>query len=49
MQITYTKFQDWADMQVRETLKSGPYRVTGYGDFVVANRISYELGLKGPS
>ena len=36
-------------MQAKETQHSGMYRITGYGDFVVANRISYEFGLKGPS
>ncbi|KAI9657994.1 MAG: Type I Iterative PKS [Bathelium mastoideum] len=41
--------EDWADMQAKETQHSGMYRITGYGDFVVANRISYEFGFKGPS
>lgn len=27
----------------------GFYKITGYGDFVLSNRISYEYDLKGPS
>ncbi|KFZ17505.1 hypothetical protein V502_04560 [Pseudogymnoascus sp. VKM F-4520 (FW-2644)] len=41
--------EDWADMQAKESQQSGMYRITGYGDFVVANRVSYEFGFKGPS
>ncbi|KAL9076681.1 MAG: hypothetical protein Q9157_003571 [Trypethelium eluteriae] len=41
--------QDWADMMARDTHNTGIYRLTGYGDFFVANRISYEFGFEGPS
>ncbi|KAF2195930.1 hypothetical protein K469DRAFT_545317 [Zopfia rhizophila CBS 207.26] len=41
--------EDWADMQAKETQQTGMYRITGYGDFVVANRVSYEFGFTGPS
>lgn len=36
-------------MKAKETLHAGMYRITGSGDFVVANRVSYEFGLQGPS
>ncbi|XXH01911.1 hypothetical protein Hte_008273 [Hypoxylon texense] len=41
--------EDWAHIQAQDDQDLGMYRVAGYGDFAVANRISYELGLKGPS
>jgi len=44
-----TSSQDWADMRAKENQHTGMYRITGYGDFVVANRVSYEFGFKGPS
>jgi acyl transferase domain-containing protein len=40
--------QDWSDMFARETQHGGPYRNSGYGDFALSNRISYEFDLKGP-
>ena len=39
---------DWLDMNGRDTQNSGAYRLTGIGDFVLSNRISYEYDLKGP-
>ena len=39
---------DWLDMNSRDTLNAGAYRLTGIGDFVLGNRISYEYDLKGP-
>jgi acyl transferase domain-containing protein len=36
-------------MQTRETLETTIYRVSGYGDFALANRVSYEFGFQGPS
>ncbi|KAL4998919.1 hypothetical protein BDV10DRAFT_200929 [Aspergillus recurvatus] len=41
--------EDWLDLNAKETQHRGGYRVTGYGDFVLANRISYEFDLHGPS
>jgi acyl transferase domain-containing protein/SAM-dependent methyltransferase len=40
---------DWAAMAMKDPLTKSPYKVTGYGDFMLANRISYEYDLKGPS
>lgn len=36
-------------MQAQENQDLGMYRVTGFGEFAMANRVSYELGLTGPS
>lgn len=36
-------------MQAKENQHTGIYRITGHGDFVVANRVSYEFGFRGPS
>ncbi|GLA97323.1 type I Iterative Polyketide synthase (PKS) [Aspergillus tubingensis] len=41
--------QDWLDLNAKETQHMGAYRVTGYDDFVLGNRISYEFDLRGPS
>ncbi|KAI1361572.1 putative polyketide synthase [Xylaria arbuscula] len=41
--------EDWQDLNAKETQHSGGYRGTGYGDFVLSNRISYEFDLRGPS
>ncbi|KAM0323503.1 hypothetical protein ACHAQA_008783 [Verticillium albo-atrum] len=41
--------EDWANMQTRETLDTGIYRISGYGDFALANRVAYEFGFEGPS
>lgn len=41
--------EDWSELQIRETLDSAFYRIPGTGDFTISNRISYELGLVGPS
>ncbi|MCJ1357758.1 MAG: hypothetical protein MMC33_007754 [Icmadophila ericetorum] len=40
---------DWCEMFARETQNWGPYRLTGYGVYVLSNRISYEMDLQGPS
>ncbi|KKK20861.1 hypothetical protein AOCH_003972, partial [Aspergillus ochraceoroseus] len=40
--------EDWVDLQSRDPLNSGLYRIPGYGDFAISNRVSYELGLTGP-
>ncbi|PSN69566.1 polyketide synthase [Corynespora cassiicola Philippines] len=41
--------EDWLEMQNRDPLQSGPYRVEGYSDFMLSNRVSYEMDLRGPS
>lgn len=40
--------EDWQDLNAKETQHKGGYRVTGYGDFVLGNRVSYEFDLHGP-
>ena len=40
--------EDWCEMSVRETQRWGGYRYTGYGDFALSNRVSYEMDLQGP-
>ncbi|KAJ8125424.1 hypothetical protein O1611_g8215 [Lasiodiplodia mahajangana] len=41
--------QDWHEMSVKEPQHTGNYTVTGYGDLILANRVSYEYDLRGPS
>lgn len=41
--------QDWYDISVRDTQAHGIYGVLGPQDFMVSNRISHELDLRGPS
>ncbi|KAJ4255263.1 hypothetical protein NW757_004776 [Fusarium falciforme] len=41
--------EDWLDLHAKDSQDFGIYRITGAGDFVLANRISYEYDLKGPS
>ncbi|TPX21012.1 Type I Iterative Polyketide synthase (PKS) [Coccidioides immitis] len=41
--------EDWLEMLGRETQPWGIHRISGSGDFVVANRLSYEFDLRGPS
>ena len=40
--------EDWQDIHQKDSQDAGMYRVTGYGDFLLGNRISYEYDLKGP-
>ncbi len=40
--------EDWLDINAKETQHRGSYRGTGWGDFVIGNRISYEFDLHGP-
>lgn len=40
--------EDWCEMFARETQNWGPYRYTGFGDFALSNRVSYEMDLQGP-
>ncbi|KAL4961866.1 type I polyketide synthase [Aspergillus stella-maris] len=41
--------EDWMDIQTKDSQHPGMHYVTGYGDFAIANRVSKELGLTGPS
>ena len=41
--------EDWLDLQSRDALNTGVYRILGYSDFAIANRVSYEFGFTGPS
>ncbi|TGO20105.1 hypothetical protein BTUL_0001g01140 [Botrytis tulipae] len=40
---------DWLEMLAQDTQNFGIYRLSGYGDFSLSNRISYEMNLQGPS
>jgi acyl transferase domain-containing protein len=40
--------EDWTEMAAKEPHQYGLYRVTGYGDFMLSNRVSYEMHLQGP-
>ena len=40
--------EDWLDLGAKDTQNTGLYRITGAGDFVLANRVSYEFDFKGP-
>ncbi|GKZ51855.1 putative PKS/NRPS-like protein biosynthetic cluster [Aspergillus brasiliensis] len=40
--------EDWVELFAKETQQYGLYRVTGYGDFMLPNRVSYEMDLTGP-
>lgn len=40
--------EDWCEMFARETQHWGPYRYTGFGNFALSKRISYEMDLQGP-
>ncbi|GKU12953.1 unnamed protein product, partial [Fusarium langsethiae] len=41
--------EDLVEMFAKEAQQYGLYRVMGYGDFMLSNRVSYELDLMGPS
>jgi acyl transferase domain-containing protein/SAM-dependent methyltransferase len=40
---------DWQSMMDRDTQQPDPYRLSGTGDWAIANRVSYEFDLTGPS
>lgn len=40
--------EDWIHMSSKETQHAGGYIMTGYGDLMLANRVSFEYDLKGP-
>ncbi|KAJ5783184.1 hypothetical protein N7457_004958 [Penicillium paradoxum] len=41
--------EDWLEISVKEHQQYGQHRVSGYGDFMLPNRVSYEMDLTGPS
>ncbi|PIA96147.1 Nonribosomal peptide synthetase 14 [Cercospora beticola] len=41
--------EDWQELHSKDPLDSGIYRITGYLDFALSNRLSYEFDLRGPS
>ncbi|KIA75578.1 polyketide synthase [Aspergillus ustus] len=41
--------EDWMEIQTKDPQHLGVHSVAGYGDFAIANRVSKELGLTGPS
>jgi acyl transferase domain-containing protein len=40
--------EDWLEIQSRDPQQSGPSKVDGYNDFMLSNRVSYEMDLRGP-
>lgn len=40
--------EDWMEIQNKDPLQTGSNRVDGYGDFMLSNRVSYEMDLQGP-
>jgi len=40
--------EDWADMTNKETQHRGQYRNVGTHDYIISNRVSYEMDLQGP-
>jgi acyl transferase domain-containing protein/NADPH:quinone reductase-like Zn-dependent oxidoreductase/SAM-dependent methyltransferase len=41
--------EDWGEAITKDSQQYGMYRISGWGDFAQANRVSYEYDLKGPS
>ncbi|KAK4118948.1 hypothetical protein N657DRAFT_694068 [Parathielavia appendiculata] len=41
--------EDWCEMFAKDSQQHGLYRVSGYGDFMLSDRVSYEMDLRGPS
>ncbi|XXG98856.1 hypothetical protein Hte_005186 [Hypoxylon texense] len=41
--------EDWLEMFAKEHQQWGMHRIVGTGDFVLSNRLSYEMDLHGPS
>lgn len=40
--------EDWTEMFAKEAQQWGMHRISGYGEFALANRVSYEMDLRGP-
>jgi acyl transferase domain-containing protein len=41
--------EDWCESFAKDQQHYGMYRISGWGDFILSNRISYEYDLRGPS
>ena len=41
-------FEDWCEIFAKDSQQWGNYRISGYGDFALSNRVSYEMDLQGP-
>ncbi|OQE44310.1 hypothetical protein PENCOP_c002G00914 [Penicillium coprophilum] len=41
--------EDWLEIYAKEAQQYGLYRISGYGDYMLPNRVSYEMDLTGPS
>ncbi|KAF4627893.1 hypothetical protein G7Y89_g10264 [Cudoniella acicularis] len=41
--------EDWVEAFAKDDQHHGTYRISGYSDFALANRLSYEFDLQGPS
>ncbi|VUC25932.1 unnamed protein product [Clonostachys rosea] len=41
--------EDWLDIHSKDPQELAMYKLTGHGDFLLGNRISYEYDFKGPS
>ncbi|GKT61721.1 polyketide synthase [Colletotrichum tofieldiae] len=41
--------EDWLETLTKDSEVVGQYKITGYGDFMLSNRLAYEYDLKGPS
>ncbi|KAI9759233.1 MAG: Type I Iterative PKS, partial [Geoglossum simile] len=39
---------DWLELDLKDSQNMHTYRLTGYGDYMQANRVSYEFGFTGP-
>lgn len=40
--------EDWLQMSAKESQHTGGYIMTGHGDLMIANRVSFEYDLQGP-
>ncbi|TPX08256.1 uncharacterized protein E0L32_001848 [Thyridium curvatum] len=41
--------EDWQEIMSKDEEVVGQFKITGYGDFVLSNRLAYEYDLRGPS
>ena len=40
--------EDWLQISTKESQHAGGYTMTGHGDLMIANRVSYEYDFQGP-
>lgn len=41
--------EDWLDLDLKDEEQFNMYRMVGYSDYILSNRVSYEFGFMGPS